>query len=108
MSDLPDYLDAIEHSKDDIPMTETPMKLRLAMAAWSVTHDEDERWDDAPAIEKHPYMLEVDAILREMLEPSEGMLFQAHLAYGKRHPALFLPALRNAWRAMIQHIIDQD
>ena len=82
-------------------MTTTPMNLRLAMAAWSVTHDEDEPWEDAPAIEKYPYMLELDAILREMLEPSEGMRAIAEEAWNEEKPPIYI------LRAVIQHIIDE-
>ena len=83
-------------------MTTTPMSLRLAMAAWSVTHDDDEPWEDAPAIEKHPYMLEVDAILREMLKPSEGVIEAMETAMPEN-----VLHRENEWRAAIQHIIDE-
>jgi hypothetical protein len=44
---------------------------------------------------------QVDAILRAMLEPSEGMKKQAYLTkYMDKGPVV-------VWRAMIQHIIDE-
>ena len=93
---IPGFEERLKLGKKVIGMTDTPMSLRLAMAAWSVLHDEDEPWDDALAIEKHPYMLEVDAILRKMLEPSGST---------KR---LMSDEFWENYREVIRHIIDQD
>lgn len=73
---------------------------QLADAAWSAL--EDKPWADALAIEKHPYMLQVDAILRAMQEPSERMLAAGDDPPQVDHDDVTLMT----WKAMIQHVID--
>lgn len=101
-------------------MSDTPICERLLRAAWNVTHDESEPWEDALAIEKQPYVMELDAILQEMKEPSEGMLaagVRATMDYpdGLREATCWVllsdaglnaKALAGPLRAMIQHIRD--
>lgn len=87
-------------------MTETPID-RLARAAWGKTPT-----CDLQRVSKGPCSLDdecccwrvakdnIRAILREMREPSDEMLWAAHI---KLPPAT--TQMRNRWRAMIDHIL---
>ena len=102
--------DAIPITKNVLHETETPIRERLArrfcerrLPAMNLTNEARER-----LIQQGMYQAQadVDAILAELAEPSEGMERAAERATTGTLDRQLRPLCISHWRAMIQHIRD--